>query len=327
VSYGYTDGDLTSLTTPSGQTVTYGCANGRVTSVTLNGSTTILNNVLYEPFGAVRGWTWGNSTLATRVHDLDGKPTNLDSAGASTYAYDDAFRITGITDLDDSSRSWTYGYDLLDRLNSAAKTGQTVGYTYDANGNRLTQTGTQTATYTISSSNNRITSITGTPARTYSYDAAGHVSGDGSLTFGYSDEGRMSSVTSGGVTTSYLVNALGQRVKKSNASLTRLFVYDEAGHLLGEYDGAGTPVQETVWMGDTPVATLQPNGGGVSLYYVHTDHLDTPRRISRPSDNAVLWRWDSDPFGTSAANEDPDADTVPAALNASRTSLTPKSIQ
>jgi RHS repeat-associated protein len=42
---------------------------------------------------------------------------------------------------------------------------------------------------------------------------------------------------------------------------------------------------------------------------VHTDHLNTPRRISRPSDNVVVWRWDSDPFGTTGANEDPDGDS------------------
>lgn len=62
-------------------------------------------------------------------------------------------------------------------------------------------------------------------------------------------------------------------------------------------------------MEDTPVATLRPNGGSISIFYVHADHLNTPRRISRPSDNAILWRWDSDPFGTDGANEDPDADT------------------
>ena len=117
-------------------------------------------------------------------------------------------------------------------------------------------------------------------------------------------------MTSGGATTSYVLNALGQRIKKANSSLTRLFVYDEAGHLLGEYDGAGALVQETVWMQDTPVATLRPNGGGVSLFYIHTDHLNTPRRISRPSDDVILWRWDSDPFGSAAANEDPDGDST-----------------
>jgi RHS repeat-associated protein len=315
VSYGYTNGDLTSLTTPSGQVIGYGYTQGRITSVTLNGSTTILNQVLYEPFGPIRQWTWGNATLANRTYDLDGIPSAIDSAGDTTYALDNAFRITGITDLNDSTRSWTYGYDLLDRLNSASKTGQTIGYTFDANGNRLTQTGTQTATYTISSTNNSITSIAGTPARTYAYDAAGNTTGYGALTYGYSDAGRMVSVTTGGVTTSYVLNALGQRVKKSNASLTGYFVYDEAGHLLGEYDGTGALIQETVWMGDIPVATLRPNGAGVSLYYVHTDHLNTPRRISRPSDNVILWRWDSDPFGTTAANEDPDGDTTPFVYN------------
>lgn len=63
-------------------------------------------------------------------------------------------------------------------------------------------------------------------------------------------------------------------------------------------------------MGGIPIATLRPNGsGGVNVFYVHTDHLNTPRRISRPADNVILWRWDSDPFGTTAANEDPDGDT------------------
>jgi hypothetical protein len=80
--------------------------------VTLNGSTTILNQVLYEPFGPVRQWTWGNSTITNRTFDLDGNPSAVDSEGATTYRLDDAFRITGVTDLVDSTCSWTYGYDL-----------------------------------------------------------------------------------------------------------------------------------------------------------------------------------------------------------------------
>jgi RHS repeat-associated protein len=38
---------------------------------------------------------------------------------------------------------------------------------------------------------------------------------------------------------------------------------------------------------------------------VHTDHLNTPRKISRTSDNQLEWRWDADPFGTAAANQNP----------------------
>jgi RHS repeat-associated protein len=121
--------------------------------------------------------------------------------------------------------------------------------------------------------------------------------------------------------------------------------------LVGEYDGAGVLIEETVclagipvatldmagtrchptvgyressgksnpparasacgraqieWLGDIPVANLRPHtGGGVDIFYVHTDQLNTPRAVTRPSDNLVVWSWYSDPFGTDAANENP----------------------
>ena len=56
--------------------------------------------------------------------------------------------------------------------------------------------------------------------------------------------------------------------------------YDEGGHLLGEYSSTGALIQETVWMGDVPVATLRRNGSSVTIYYVHGDHLGTPRKIT-----------------------------------------------
>jgi RHS repeat-associated protein len=43
-----------------------------------------------------------------------------------------------------------------------------------------------------------------------------------------------------------------------------------------------------------------------TIYYIHTDQLGTPRMITRPTDNAVVWRWDnSDPFGNNADNQSP----------------------
>jgi RHS repeat-associated protein len=82
-------------------------------------------------------------------------------------------------------------------------------------------------------------------------------------------------------------------------------MYDEAGHLVGEYDSSGNLIQETVWLGDIPVATLRPNGASVDVYYVHSDQLNTPRKVSRPSDNQLRWRWDPTPFGEGAPDEDP----------------------
>lgn len=310
VGYAYDSaGRLQTLTLPSGNTIGYGYTDGKITSLTLNGSTTILSNVLHQPFGPTSGWTWGNSTLAVREYDADGKVTDIDSAGLKTYSYDDAFRITGIADAADSSLSQSYGYDLLDRLTSATGTGLSQGWTYDANGNRLTQTGSAASTYTVSGTNNRLTSVSGALTRTYSYDNAGNTTNNGTATSTYNDAGRLVSTTKVGITTTYALNALGQRVKKTTGGTSTYFVYDEEGHLVGEYDNGGSLIQETVWLRDTPVATLRPNGGGVNHFYVHTDHLNTPRRISRPSDNVVVWWWDSDPFGTTQANEDPDGDS------------------
>ena len=114
-----------------------------------------LSNVTYEPFGAVNGWTWGNGTYEVRTYDQDGKISQVDGSGLKTYGYDDAFRIIGIADTVNSAFSWTYGYDALDRLSSASATGQSQSFTYDATGNRLTQGGTLSSTYTVSAGSNR----------------------------------------------------------------------------------------------------------------------------------------------------------------------------
>lgn len=317
VGYAYDSaGRLQTLTLPSGNTVTYGYTDGKITSLTLNGSTTILSNVLYQPFGPTRGWTWGNSTLAVREYDTDGKVSDIDSAGLKTYGYDNAFRITGITDAANSSLSQSFGYDLLDRLTTATSTNLSQGWTYDANGNRLTQTGSTASTYSVSSTSNRLSSISGALARTYSYDNSGNTTSDGTATFAYNDAGRMVSVTKASVTTTYALNALGQRVKKTTAGSSQYFVYSDAGQPIGEYDNSGNLIQETIWLGGIPVGTIKLDGGsGVNLFYIHADHLNTPRRISRPSDNVVVWRWDSDPFGTTATNQDPDGDSNLFAFN------------
>lgn len=306
VGYGYSSGNLTTLTTPSGQTVTYGYnGNHQVTSVAVNG-TTVLNSVTYEPLGPVSGWAWGNSTTTTRIYDTDGKISQIVSAGTKTYSYDDAFRITGLTDTSPGAASWTYGYDALDRLTSGTSPSTTRGWTYDANGNRLTETGSAASTYTIAPSSNRISGITGALARTYAYDNAGNTTGYSTVTATYNNAGRLKTLANGGSTETAIYNALGQRIQISGGvNGTVLYAYDEAGHLVGEYDGTGALIEETVWLGDIPIATLRPSGVTVAIYYVHSDQLNTPRQVTRPSDNVAMWTWNSDPFGTDAANANP----------------------
>jgi len=106
-------------------------------------------------------------------------------------------------------------------------------------------------------------------------------------------------------------NAFGERVKKQVGANTSQFVYDEDGHVLGEYDAANL-VSEYVWLGDVPVAVIKPNAstqggiaaGSAKVYLIQPDHLDTPRVILNAA-NQVVWRWDSAPFGDTNANEEP----------------------
>ncbi len=184
-----------------------------------------------------------------------------------------------------------YRYDALDRLTKCHDLGhhRFDGWTYDADGNRLTQTGASASTFHINSGNNQLSSTTGALARTYVYNAAGMTTAFSSDVFSYNNRGRMMGVSVGSTNTSYLYNALGQLVEKATSAPTNLYVYDEAGHILGEYDGSGNLIEETVWLGGIPVATLRPNGSSIAINYVHSNHLNTPTKVTRSSDNALEW--------------------------------------
>ena len=99
-------------------------------------------------------------------------------------------------------------------------------------------------------------------------------------------------------------------MRKTVNGTSTIFSYDESGHLLGEYEASGALIREYVWLGDIPVAVIT-GGPGTPPYvfwYVHADHLNTPRSVENPTTGELVWRWDSAPFGETAPDEDPDGD-------------------
>ena len=314
VGYAYSNDDLTSMVTPGGQTVTYTYANHRITSMAING-TALLSGVAYDPLGPVTGWTWGNSTTDTRSYDEDGRVTQISTVSDPiTYSYDNASRITGITDTTTPLLSWTLGYDQLDRLNNAISevnqsngTELEIGWAYDANGNRQSQTYASDSTFHFASTDsNQLASITGALTRTYAYDAAGNTLSYGTSVLTYNDRGRLATDTVGNTASSFVYDALGQMVKYTFGTTSTMLMYDEAGHILGEYNSSsGVMMWEYIWMGDIPVAQIVNNGSSVTVYYIHTDQLNAPRKITLPSTNALAWRWDPHPFGEQTPNGNP----------------------
>ena len=310
VGYGWGAGSrLTNITYPSGMAVGYTWQDGVITSVSVNGQA-LISNIKWQAWGAPLSWTWANGQTWSRTGDANGRTAGLATGDANkVYTYDNVGNITAITDSTRATLNQGFRYDSMDRLtNASVASGTAWNYTYDANGNRITSGDTATP-YTYGATSNHLTGIQSSPAVSFQYDTAGNQTARAGTTFAFDNAGRMiKSAESGTAIGSYIYNAMGQRVQKTAAGATTRFMYDEAGHLLGEYGSTGIAAQETVYLADWPIATVRKNGAGTAIaYYVWPDHLGTPRQVTDATSQKVIWRWEGGPFGTNAPNQDPQS--------------------
>lgn len=326
VRYGHdAGGNLTSITYPSGRVLSISHSNGRPTAIALakDGSsapTDLLTQIQFTPLGALATWQWNYASGpqgTTRTFDASGRLIRQ-QLGEYTreIGYDSADRIKSFTHVVTATsaaaldRNQSFDYDALGRLTSYSlgSSSWTVGY--DANGNR---TGTTlnggTRTYSTEASSNRLMTVS-SPLTTYTYDATGNVIGLGAAVANYDLSGRWASTSMSGTTLTATFNALGQRVRKytsAGSSSAVLFVYDQQGQLLGEYDNAGNAIREYVWLGSTPVAMFTPDGANPpKMFFIQTDHIDTPRVVV-DRNQATRWIWMAEPFGTGAPEDNPSS--------------------
>jgi RHS repeat-associated protein len=366
-------GRVTAITYPSGKVlgISYGTGSDkRVTGYTLapnssTAGTTLISGIQYFPLGGPESWMLGGTTKDyTRLIDQNSRIEKYTTpSGYRKLSFDDAGRITSIGDYlgtsTTASSTQTFGYDNSGRLTSFtgftssginAATGQgnaaitqSQSFTYDNNGNRLTSNlNGITSTYAYLSGSNKLSAVSGGISRTNTLDAAGNltaVTGSSNpMTLTYDDRGRLKTALASGTTTTYSINYQQFRVRKGNLTTpsdTRLFIYDDAGHMLGEYDHQGNAIQELIWLNDTPVAvtgmlpcltsTTNTNTANGAIgnptcvenatAFIFTDHLNTPREIARIGASAAngnnanayttIWKWDSLPFGETLPNQNP----------------------
>ncbi len=260
-------GRMNGVTYPSGRTVAYDFdALGRVSQVSTTpppatgGATQIVaSGITYQPFGGVKSYTLGNGQSYTRGYDQDGRIASYGFGNQLfSLGYDAAGRIVSIGDATTPLNSTSYGYDSLDRLTGAATPGGPFAYSYDAVGNRLTKSaGASTESYTYAAASNRLASIAGGASRSFSYDADGSTTSDGAKQYAYDARGRMVQSVGPLGATAYRVNALGQRVRKSNSTDDRVFLYDTRGRLIAESAPSGQPLREYLYLNDLPLAVIQ----------------------------------------------------------------------
>jgi RHS repeat-associated protein len=288
----------------------------------------IISGVQWEPFGGVKGWLWNllNGTTASlqaheRTRDTYGRLVRYRlGATIRDITYDEAGRITKYTHYDATTgaavpgQDQTFSYDELDRLVSVSAGGSSWALAYDANGNRtsVVLNGTSSS-YTTAASSNQLTATTN-PTRGFTLDAAGNTlarSTTNPYTAAYSLENRLSTMTVGTAITSYSYDAMGQRTRKhtGTAASTTIFAYDDQGQLLGEYSNTGAALREFIWFNNEPIAVFTPAAttpatNPPQVLHIHSDHLGTPRVILNKA-NQSRWSWMAEPFGTTAANTNP----------------------
>ncbi|RDS82218.1 RHS repeat protein [Dyella monticola] len=291
-------GRLLAITHPSGNQINYSRdGNGNISGVSVttgSGTTTLVSNVTYAPFGPVTSYTLGNGQTVTRTYDANYRLTDLTSPGFALHLARDAMgNITAIGNAPGANPATeSYAYDSLYRLNTVTEANGSIfeSATYNQAGDRLTKTGSGLATgiYAYNTGTHQLIA-TGNAARTV--DANGNttaISNAGTTYgFGFNDRNRMSVVqVNQSTVATYLYNADGLRVAKTTGGATETYNYDLDHHLLGEY---GATNREYVYMDDIPVANLDMQGT-TTVAYVTADQTGTPRAVEDGSGN-VLWAW------------------------------------
>ena len=298
--YSYdTSGRLTGINYPSGVSVGYGYAGGKLTmmSATLpNGQTaTVASGMKYLPFAGIEHWTYGNGIERLMTADMDGRPAAIHSAGVQGlyYTWNASDEIVKIVNGADATLTQDYGYDALSRLTSAATSGGTTGFAYDGVGNRTQRTDSGVATnYAYGATSHQLLSANKPGlSRSFTTNGIGNITSwhgaDGALnSFAYDAYTRPASHTRNSVTTSYTYDALDQRIKKtiSGGASTR-YVYAGQNRMLAEHSSASGQWTSYLWLGGTPVGLVKGN----TLYWVHPDHLGRPEMVTNTAAQRV-WR-------------------------------------
>ncbi|MEX8500247.1 RHS repeat-associated core domain-containing protein [Leptothrix ochracea] len=329
-------GHLKTLTYPSGSQIEYVYApDGRVSQILVHpvlsqgtgpdlsasAARTFMSNMQWTAWGALKSWTTQFGTNAVRTYDTHGRLLSypITTSLNRSLKYDLQGRVT--VQVTPTSMDRLFVYDALDRLTGMTDANRYLGYAYDTSNNRtLSQVNNLALSTKLVDGTNRLASVeqwgsvltaAGASLPTVYpqvHDNAGRLMDDGLNRYAYSDRGRLASVRNTAGVTNFLYNGLEQRVAKSGPLGTFFYTYDEAGHVLGEYDSTGAPLYEVIWLGDTPVGVLRTTFSAATSTYAATtdtvfvDHLNTPRTISNPN-GGLLWTW--------APYEDPYAQIVP----------------
>lgn len=325
VRYGYDSANrLNRIDYPAGFNIHYlRDTAGQVTQVQIQDgsekSVTLARDLTYLPFGPLKSLTWGNGITLQRTYDQDYFLTAQAVADKSNiYSYDQNGNITRIQNNHFGDTS--YAYDSMDRLVEKDDASSQQTYSYDAGGNRIKSThrfkgfeqekpSTQVS-YRYGESSNRLVKINDQSITT---DPTGNIISDQPhRQTTYNDNNRMTSANIGDMPPIHFhYNATGQRIRKETSAQVTTFLYGYNRQLLGETHlnekGKKLSSQYYFWLDNILLGGITidydspENEIKRSLFYIHSDHLNTPHTITNDA-KEIIWTWTPDSFGKGEPN-------------------------
>jgi RHS repeat-associated protein len=305
VSYSYdADGNKAGVTYPSGVAVTYGRTNRNQINTIAAGGTNVAT-YSYDSNGNVLSKNLADGTLASYTYDAVNRLTTLNHTLSGTsfarfdYGYDSMNRRT--YEQRNLAAGDVYGYDAIDQVtgvnydatsptSGAAGADRTVGYTYDATGNRTAVTDNINGNTSYSANNlNQYTNVGGA---SYAYDGNGNLlSGNGLYLYDAQNRLNYAQVGSNIVQVAYdSKNRVVERIVNGTAYY---LVYD-GWDLIEERNSSGT-VLATYIHGVKQDELLSKTNTSGTVYY-HHNALGSVIDLTNSS-GAVIEKYKYDAFG------------------------------
>jgi RHS repeat-associated protein len=317
LSYSYNlDGSISSITYPSGRTVTYSVGNAErpLSAKDLTNNIQYAVTASYSPTGAWGGVIYGPATGFTGITQglsYNNRLQNTAATATSTAgtAQNLSFNYTlptgndgtinSITNNVTSGLSESFTYDPMNRILSAATTSTSGsgcwGQGFGASGSpedrwgNLTQISSTQCTsgmlsVTASSSTNQlaISGVTGP------YDPSGNMVNDGNFTYTFDANNNLiqAAGTPSG-TWNYAYDGNGFRVEKSNSSGGTLYWRLKSGETIAETDLTGSTTnsnyREYIFLAGHRIATRDAVTPNPNVFYFYFDQVGSTTGITSAS--------------------------------------------
>jgi RHS repeat-associated protein len=299
----------------------------RVTTSQVNGRHTV--NYEYDADGLLIS----SGFLALNYHPQTGFLTDTRLGDLTTQrVYNSFAEMENVTAAYDESVLYQseYGYDKLGRITQKTETIEgdeiTYAYGYDDAGRlvAVTEDGAVTDEYSYDDNGNRLSADTGNGFFAGNYDEQDRLVQYGDTVYKYTANGELLSKDSGGVSTEYEYDVLGnlRNVKLPNKEIE--YIIDARNRRIGKrvegkftqgflYQGSLNPIAELGVSGDVVTRFVYGSKANVpdymlkgeKIYRILSDHLGSPRLVVDISDGTVVQRMDYDVFGNVVLDTNP----------------------